>query len=79
MGEIVLVNAIRSLVIAAILSAASMSPTAAAVAKAHDDDSPLTLPLVLIAIGAAVIIAAVAVYRLWRSSYQGKPKYPTRD
>lgn len=56
-------------------------PTAAlaqAPRSAHGE-SPLAPILVLAAIGAAVIIAGVAVWRLYRSAYLGKPKFPPRD
>lgn len=35
--------------------------------------------MVVIAAGVAIVIAAIAVVRLYRSAYEGKPKHPPRD
>ena len=63
MGEIAGVTTLRHMVTAGIAAATLATPALAAASKGAHGESPLTLPLVLIAIGAAVIIAGVAVYR----------------
>jgi hypothetical protein len=52
---------------------------AAMAATRQAGESPLAPALIVLAAAAAVVIAGVAVWRLYRSSFGGKPKFPPRD
>ena len=63
------------------LPALAVLPAAAPAFAAPSQGPGAALPgvLVLIAAGVAIVVAAVAVLRLYRSAFEGKPKDAPRD